>query len=155
MTFDSQGARSIPAVRVDPPPPQVEAPRPSGAANSAAASKALSRRDFFAHDDALGPVADLLLNAGASTPLSAGLFAGPGAGKSAAVDRLAALLQQAIGPSGGARMTGGGFGGAVVALMPLDQVDQVRAQVLASYRTPTGDAPRIMVEKASEGVSLI
>lgn len=71
------------------------------------------------------------------------------------VDRLAALLQQAIGPSGGARMTGGGFGGAVVALMPLDQVDQVRAQVLASYRTPTGDAPLIMVEKASEGVSLI
>ena len=71
------------------------------------------------------------------------------------VDRLAALLQQAIGPSGGARMTGGGFGGAVVALMPSDQVDRVRAQVLASYRTPKGDAPLIMVEKASEGVSLI
>ena len=71
------------------------------------------------------------------------------------VDRLATLLQHAIGPSGGARMTGGGFGGAVVALMPSDQVDQVRAQVLASYRTPKGDAPLIMVEKASEGVSLI
>ena len=71
------------------------------------------------------------------------------------VDRLATLLQHAIGPSGGARMTGGGFGGAVVALMPSDQVAQVRAQVLASYRTPKGDAPLIMVEKASEGVSLI
>ncbi len=116
MTFDSQGARSIPAVRVDPPPPQVEAPRPSGAANSAAASKALSRRDFFAHDDALGPVADLLLNAGASTPLSAGLFAGPGAGKSAAVDRLAARLATADTAAGAGarplivRLSAGNFG---------------------------------------------
>ena len=33
-----------------------------------------------------------------------------------AVDQLVALLQEAIGDAGGARMTGGGFGGAVVAL---------------------------------------
>jgi galactokinase len=66
-------------------------------------------------------------------------------------DRLAALLNDAIGGDGGARQTGGGFGGAVVALMPEDRVEQVRAAVLAGYRTPAGDAPLIMIEQACDG----
>lgn len=44
----------------------------------------------------------------------------------APVDRLVERLQHAIGPAGGARMTGGGFGGAVVAVFEHDRADAVR-----------------------------
>lgn len=66
-------------------------------------------------------------------------------------DRLAALLDQAIGTAGGARQTGGGFGGAVVGLMALDRVDEVRAAVLDGYRTPAGTMPDICIERAADG----
>jgi galactokinase len=72
-----------------------------------------------------------------------------------AIDQLVTLLQQAIGSEGGARMTGGGFGGAVVALLPYDQVDTVRAKVMAGHRTPSGQAPLIMIETPAPGASLI
>lgn len=71
-----------------------------------------------------------------------------------AIDALVALLQDAIGAEGGARMTGGGFGGAVVALLPAEQVERVRAAVLAGYRTPAGVAPLVMVETPAAGASL-
>ncbi|WP_068072982.1 galactokinase [Novosphingobium lentum] len=64
-----------------------------------------------------------------------------------AVDRLAALLADTIGEQGGARMTGGGFGGAVVAILHADAVERVRATVLEHYRTPSGAAPDIMIER--------
>ncbi|MEA3263071.1 MAG: galactokinase [Pseudomonadota bacterium] len=72
-----------------------------------------------------------------------------------AIDALVALLQQAIGGAGGARMTGGGFGGAVVALLPAAEVERVRTAVLAGYRTPAGEPPLIMVETPTAGASLI
>ena len=72
-----------------------------------------------------------------------------------AIDGLVALLQDAIGSAGGARMTGGGFGGAVVALLPAEQVERVRAAVLAGYRTPAGGPPLVMVETPAAGASLI
>ena len=72
-----------------------------------------------------------------------------------AIDQLVALLQEAIGPHGGARMTGGGFGGAVVAIMPQDAVERVRQQINASYKTPAGTPPLIMVETAADGASII
>ena len=76
-----------------------------------------------------------------------------------AIDALVALLQAAIGPggrsSGGARMTGGGFGGAVVALMPETEVDRVRAAVAAGYRTPDGAAPLLMIERACAGAQVV
>lgn len=72
-----------------------------------------------------------------------------------AIDALVALLQQTIGSEGGARMTGGGFGGAVVALLPLAEVERVRAAVLGGYRTPPGDPPLIMIEVPAAGASLI
>jgi galactokinase len=72
-----------------------------------------------------------------------------------AIDALVALLQQAIGGAGGARMTGGGFGGAVVALLPVAEVERVRAAVLAGYRTPAGEPPLIMIETPAAGASLI
>ena len=68
-----------------------------------------------------------------------------------AVDRLVAILQAAIGPVGGARMTGGGFGGCAVALMPLDKVEAVRQAVDEQYRSPTGEAGTVYVCQASKG----
>ncbi len=70
-------------------------------------------------------------------------------------DRLAALLNHAIGEEGGARQTGGGFGGAVVAVLRADRVEAVRAMVLADYRTPGGALPSIEVETPAAGAGLV
>lgn len=72
-----------------------------------------------------------------------------------AIDQLVALLQSAIGTEGGARMTGGGFGGACVALLPSSQVEAVSAAVLAGYTAPDGSAPLIMVERPGPGVAIL
>lgn len=71
------------------------------------------------------------------------------------IDALAALLSNTIGEAGGARMTGGGFGGAVVALLPQDAVPQVEAVVRARYTTPAGRAPEILLVQPAPGASLI
>ena len=72
-----------------------------------------------------------------------------------AVDNLVALLQDAIGLHGGARMTGGGFGGACVAMLPVDKVEAVSARIIAGYKTPEGKAPLIMVERPGPGVAIL
>jgi galactokinase len=72
-----------------------------------------------------------------------------------AIDQLVALLQHAIGAEGGARMTGGGFGGCVVALMRASQVDAVRAHVLQHYRSPEGQAAIVHVCQAGAGAGLV
>jgi galactokinase len=72
-----------------------------------------------------------------------------------AIDALVEMLQSAIGSEGGARMTGGGFGGAVVALLPRNRVPQVEALVRAGYRTPSGIPATIILEKASQGASIL
>ena len=71
------------------------------------------------------------------------------------VDALVAMLQKAIGTQGGARMTGGGFGGACVAVMPSAMVADVQAAITAEYRTPEGNAPIIMVERPGPGVAIL
>lgn len=63
------------------------------------------------------------------------------------VDDLVGVLQRAIGDAGGARMTGGGFGGAVVAVLPAALTLQVQAAVLADYRAPDGAPIQIMIEQ--------
>lgn len=73
----------------------------------------------------------------------------------AQTDALAALLNAAIGEEGGARQTGGGFGGAVVGVMRSDRVAAVRDAVLASYRTPAGMPPAITVECPAQGAGVI
>jgi len=70
------------------------------------------------------------------------------------VDRLVALLQRAIGPEGGARMTGGGFGGCVVAILPQAKLPEVVAAVKRNYRTPDGE-PLIIETYAAGGARLI
>jgi len=72
-----------------------------------------------------------------------------------AIDDLVALLQIAIGDQGGARMTGGGFGGAAVAIMPRARVADVQASIKAAYKTPNGDAPLIMMERPGPGVAIL
>ncbi|HWS26437.1 MAG TPA: galactokinase [Xanthomonadales bacterium] len=68
-----------------------------------------------------------------------------------AIDRLVEILQSSIGSHGGARMTGGGFGGCVVALLPLERVAAARAAVDAHYRSPTGLPALIYLCRASAG----
>ncbi len=55
-----------------------------------------------------------------------------------AIDALVAIVQTALGEQGGARMTGGGFGGCVVALCPRERVDAVRAAVAERYPAAAG-----------------
>ncbi len=72
-----------------------------------------------------------------------------------AVDHLVEIIRNAAGPGGGVRMTGGGFGGAVVALVNVEAKDSVRQAVLRDYKTPAGGAPLMLDETAAGGVSLI
>jgi galactokinase len=64
----------------------------------------------------------------------------------APVDRLVEVLDAAIGEEGGARMTGGGFGGAVVAVMRRNRLASVLAALRDGYRTPGGEPAKVMVE---------
>lgn len=68
-----------------------------------------------------------------------------------AIDALAALVQGVIGDAGGARMTGGGFGGCVIALAPVGGVDEIRAAVAQGYRSPQGREAEVHVCAASGG----
>lgn len=70
-----------------------------------------------------------------------------------AVDALAAELAALIGSEGGARMTGGGFGGAVVALCRTDRTDAVLDAL--TYRRPDGNAPLVLRETACDGAGLL
>ncbi len=55
----------------------------------------------------------------------------------------------------GARMTGGGFGGSIVALAPLDACPAVAAAVAAGYRARTGRRTAPMVTRAADGAGII
>ena len=68
-----------------------------------------------------------------------------------AIDQLVNIVKAALGESGGVRMTGGGFGGCVVALMPQDRVAGVKAAVAEQYEAQSGIKETFYVCKASEG----
>ena len=67
------------------------------------------------------------------------------------IDTLVEIVKAEIGERGGVRMTGGGFGGCVVALMPFDLVDRVKAVVAEQYEAKTGIKETFYVCTASEG----
>ncbi|MGK8934997.1 galactokinase [Pluralibacter gergoviae] len=67
------------------------------------------------------------------------------------IDTLVEIVKAAIGDKGGVRMTGGGFGGCVVALVPEALVDTVRDAVSAQYEAKTGIKETFYVCKASQG----
>ena len=69
------------------------------------------------------------------------------------IDYLVELAQLVIGKTGGARMTGGGFGGCIVALAPHDKVEAVRKIIADNYEKQTGLKEDFYVCTASQGVS--
>jgi galactokinase len=69
------------------------------------------------------------------------------------VDQLAAILQSVAGDGGGARMTGGGFGGCVVALIPEDRVEHAIERVGAGYLSPDGEPALVFRCTASAGAT--
>lgn len=67
------------------------------------------------------------------------------------VNYLAELLNQIIGTQGGARMTGGGFGGCVVAIAPLELISELEQAVKTHYEVHTGLKPNMYLCHASAG----
>ncbi|MDR9828603.1 galactokinase [Vibrio sp. FNV 38] len=71
------------------------------------------------------------------------------------VDALVDIVKNVIGREGGVRMTGGGFGGCIVALVPPALVNDVKAAVEREYEAKTGLKEDIYVCQAKEGAGLI
>ncbi|CAE6911432.1 Catalyzes the transfer of the gamma-phosphate of ATP to D-galactose to form alpha-D-galactose-1-phosphate (Gal-1-P) [Vibrio sp. B1FLJ16] len=71
------------------------------------------------------------------------------------IDTLVEMVKEVIGDKGGVRMTGGGFGGCIVALVPPTLVEEVKAVVEAKYETATGLKESIYVCQAKEGAGLV
>jgi galactokinase len=67
------------------------------------------------------------------------------------IDQLVEIVKAAIGDAGGVRMTGGGFGGCVVALVPEGLVEAARTAVERDYRGPKGQQATIYVCSAAAG----
>ncbi len=72
-----------------------------------------------------------------------------------AIDALVEMVGGVVGDRGGVRMTGGGFGGCVVALIPSELVPRVEETVKASYTEATGNRAQIFVCQPSAGAGLV
>ena len=72
-----------------------------------------------------------------------------------AVDALAAIMSAPLAGEGGARMTGGGFGGCVIGLVANDCVEGILAAIDASYRDPVGNKADVFVCRATQGAGLL
>ncbi|NRF24491.1 galactokinase [Vibrio coralliilyticus] len=71
------------------------------------------------------------------------------------IDTLVEMVKEVIGDQGGVRMTGGGFGGCIVALVPPALVDEVKSAVEAKYKAVTGLKESIYVCQAKDGAGLV
>jgi len=69
------------------------------------------------------------------------------------LDMLARLMTDMDGMLG-ARMTGGGFGGCVVALAEQTAVPWVKERLATQYQTPAGEAPKVICASPSSGASI-
>ncbi|MFT5676303.1 MAG: galactokinase [Paraglaciecola sp.] len=67
------------------------------------------------------------------------------------IDFIVAILAKYLGEDGGVRMTGGGFGGCIVALMPHAMVDGAKQLVSERYHGETGYKEDIYICSASDG----
>lgn len=67
------------------------------------------------------------------------------------MDGLVEIIDEVLGVNGGVRMTGGGFGGCVVALVPSSMVVQVKNAVNSNYERLFGIKPSIYQCTASQG----
>ncbi|WP_375752991.1 galactokinase [Vibrio sp. HN007] len=70
------------------------------------------------------------------------------------IDYLVDVVKEVVGDKGGVRMTGGGFGGCIVALVPPAYVDDIKATVEAKYEAKTGLKESIYVCQAKDGAGL-
>ncbi|HWS45186.1 MAG TPA: galactokinase family protein [Acidimicrobiia bacterium] len=97
-----------------------------------------------AHDlDALGP---LMLASHASSRDDMGV----------SIPELDILVDALVGAGAlGARLTGAGFGGCVVALAPAGDADAIAARATAAYRERTGRAPVAWVVRAAAGAGAV
>ncbi len=68
-----------------------------------------------------------------------------------AIDQLVEIMQGVIGSQGGVRMTGGGFGGCAIGLIPTTMREELIKVVEDEYPTATGLQPEIYVCSASDG----
>ncbi|MEQ1864607.1 MAG: galactokinase [Micropepsaceae bacterium] len=68
-----------------------------------------------------------------------------------AIDALVGTVNAVVGEAGGARMTGGGFGGCVVALAPSTLAGEIEAAVARHYRSPNGEAAVVHHCRAADG----
>lgn len=71
------------------------------------------------------------------------------------IDYLVELAQVAIGKNGGARMTGGGFGGCIVCLVPNEKVEALRQLITDNYEKQTGIKETFYLCTASDGVRVV
>ncbi|MGI9281577.1 MAG: galactokinase [Endozoicomonas sp.] len=71
------------------------------------------------------------------------------------IDAIVEIVKGVIGERGGVRMTGGGFGGCVVALAPTDLVDDIQSAIDQQYFDRTGLTADIYVCNASQGTSVL
>ena len=71
------------------------------------------------------------------------------------IDLLVDVLTAVCGDRGGARMTGGGFGGCVVALMESELVEPAIKAVEARYQRETGLSESIYLSRPCSGASVI
>ena len=70
------------------------------------------------------------------------------------IDKLVEIVKEVIGDKGGVRMTGGGFGGCIVALVPTEMVDKVRHAVEQQYHAHSGLKETFYVCTASQGAGI-
>lgn len=67
------------------------------------------------------------------------------------VDILVEIIHEVLGDQGGVRMTGGGFGGCVVALVPMQLVEAVKRAVATEYIARTGIQESVYICTAEQG----
>ena len=71
------------------------------------------------------------------------------------IDYIVEILSDAIGDKGGVRMTGGGFGGCVVALLPHDKVAEAKQILTDRYQAKTGLKETVYICQASDGAGKV
>ena len=71
------------------------------------------------------------------------------------IDYIVEVLSEVLGTKGGVRMTGGGFGGCCVALMPTDMVEGAKRAIEAKYEAQTGIKESIYICSPQDGASLV
>jgi len=71
------------------------------------------------------------------------------------VDKLVEIMADVIGDQGGVRMTGGGFGGCVVAMIPSKLISELISSVQENYQEYTGLSPSIYLGQVSSGALVL